>query len=285
VSVTINMPQMTANGLSENWLFRHSGDAHWQALCASVGVASASLVDDRAARLYPTFVAISARYSQPLSAVQENDAFDTAVELSHFGQSFFRSEVTFSNGHQRFAMEMLTAFAARDTADKNDLRKSTPSSALIYTSRALGQAPALLTSAKLLRKGQKTSHDLDGHTFELTQAERARSATHEPSPYFDFNGANLLYFAAYPTLTDTLERQIIVRESLAPDARDWALSTSTTARDVFYYRNLDIGKTLYARLRTFTRVEDRMFLHTTLVSSDDDLPIADVFTAKRVSAA
>ena len=46
MKITVNMPQMAANGLSENWLFKHCGDLHWDALCASLDIRSSELEDD-----------------------------------------------------------------------------------------------------------------------------------------------------------------------------------------------------------------------------------------------
>ena len=89
----INMPQMAANGLSENWLFKHCGDKHWEHLCLCAGTRSSELYDDAGARMYSTFVAISGRYTVPLSAVAENERFTTSGSLARFGSSIFRSEV------------------------------------------------------------------------------------------------------------------------------------------------------------------------------------------------
>jgi probable biosynthetic protein (TIGR04098 family) len=104
----------------------------------------------------------------------------------------------------------------------------------------------------------------------------------EPSPYIDYNGAGLLYFAAYPTIADTLERQLVIRHELMEGSGDWAVRTSTVARDVFYYRNLNLGQRLTARLRRFDRVGENIILHTALTGESDGAALADIFTAKRV---
>jgi probable biosynthetic protein (TIGR04098 family) len=104
----------------------------------------------------------------------------------------------------------------------------------------------------------------------------------EPSPYIDYNGAGLLYFAAYPTIADTIERRLIRRHHLADTARDWAAQSSTIARDVFYYRNLDLGKTLIATLKRFDRVGENVILDTLLADEADGAPLAEIITAKRL---
>ena len=66
--------------------------------------------------------------------------------------------------------------------------------------------------------------------------------------------------------------------------QDWSLATSTKARNVYYYRNLDIGTAVVARLNRLVKVENGYLLHTTLVSEDDGLPIGDVLTLKTASS-
>jgi probable biosynthetic protein (TIGR04098 family) len=282
VKTIVNMPQMAANGLSENWLFRHCGDGHWQALCASLGANSSSLRDADGQRLYSTFVAISARYEKPLSDVGENDAFDTAVRISHFGQAFFHSEVVFAGARANYAMTMLTAFASREAPGRNTLRKSVPAPEFRYSSEPARQAPPLLSLAKAMRRGEPARHALLGHTLELKAEAVAAPVMLDPNPYIDYNGANLLYFAAYPTLADTVERTVVRRDGLARPGMDWALASSTVARDVFYYRNIEMGDALRGTVRAFTLAGDTVSTWTRLSAAEDDAPVADVFTVKRV---
>ena len=48
------------------------------------------------------------------------------------------------------------------------------------------------------------------------------------------------------------------------------MQSSTVARDVFYYRNLDLGKTLVATLKRFDRVGENVILDTLLTSEADE---------------
>jgi probable biosynthetic protein (TIGR04098 family) len=125
-------------------------------------------------------------------------------------------------------------------------------------------------------------YDFLGYHFSLSEHELGLQMSFEPSPYIDYNGAGLLYFAAYPTIADTLERQLIGRHHLAETTCDWAAQSSTIARDVFYYRNLDLGKNLIAALKRFDRVGENVILHTLLTNEVDGAALADIFTAKRV---
>ncbi|HEV7682512.1 MAG TPA: Pnap_2097 family protein [Pyrinomonadaceae bacterium] len=281
----IHLPQTDATGLSENWLFKHCGEMHWNHLCAAMGVSGVNakeMRDDAGNRLYPTFVAIKGRYATPLSLVQMDQHFQTTVELNHFGRAFFHSTIAFSNEAARFDLEMLTTFVARYKDGLNDLHQSLPSADLQYTSRPLNSSPPLLKLSQALRHAKIRDYDFVGHRFSNPEADLNLHVSFEPSPYIDYNGAGLLYFAAYPTIADTLERQLIMKHELVEGAGDWAVRTSTVARDVFYYRNLNLGQRLTATLRRFDRVGENIILHTSLTAESDGAALADIFTAKRL---
>lgn len=281
----IHLPQTDAGGLSENWLFKHCGEMHWDHLCAAMGVTgvnSDEMRDDAGKRLYPTFVAIKGRYGKPLAEVAMDQHFRTQVKLSHFGRVFFHSTVTFANEETRFELEMLTTFVARQRQGRNRLEQSLPPAHLVYQSKALDSAPPLLALSKGLRHGQITEYEMLGYNFARTQDALGLQISFEPSPYMDYNGAGLLYFAAYPTIADTLERQLIRKHQLASPGRDWAIESSTIARDVFYYRNLDLGKSLVATLKRFDRAGNDVILHTLLTDETDGAALAEIITAKRL---
>ena len=284
-ATVIHLPQTDAVGLSENWLFRHCGDQHWQSLCEAMGVGgveSGEMRDDHGAKLYPTFVTIRARYQQPLSTVSMDEHFRTSVDLAHFGRTFFSSTVTFERGETRFVLEMLTAFVARNRQGSNELHRSQPLSHLVYGSRRLAQAPPLLKLSQTWRHGEVGNYELMGHRLRPEDPVRDDMVTYEPSPYSDYNGAGLLYFASYPTIADTLERRMIAEQGLANGYQDWALATSTVGRDVFYYRNLNLGQKLTAHLMRFDQRGDEILLHTRLAAEQDGTILADVVTAKRL---
>jgi len=281
----IHLPQTDATGLSENWLFKHCGEMHWDYLCAAMGVSGVNaqeMRDDAGKRLYPSFVAIKGRYATPLSTVQMDQRFQTTVELKHFGRAFFHSTIAFGNEEMRFELEMLTTFAARNKSELNDLHQSLPAANLVYKSRPLNSRPPILKLSQALRHGEAMEYDLLGYHFAVSENALGLQMSFEPSPYIDYNGAGLLYFAAYPTIADTIERRLIGKHHLADTARDWAAQSSTIARDVFYYRNLDLGKTLIAILKRFDRVGENVILDTLLTNEADGAPLAEIITAKRL---
>lgn len=282
---TINMPQTDALGLSENWLFRHCGDLHWQQLFQGFGIEgidSRLMRDDVGDQLYPTFVAIRCRYNIPLAAVRTGDRFTSLITMARFGLRFYNSDIRFENGVARFRLDMMTTFAARDEEGRNALRKSVPVASQLSKIPTLDASPAVLKLAQAFRHGDLKQYEMMGNVIPLDPGMDELSGYYEPSPYLDYNGAGLLYFAAYPTIADTVERRIIRENKLFEGGRDWALATSTIGRDLFYHRNLDIGDSILAKMRWFERKGREFVIHTALCSARDGGCIADVFTVKRV---
>ena len=281
----IHLPQTDASGLSENWLFKHCGEMHWDHLCGAMGISGVNshhMRDESGKRLYPTFVAIRGRYATPLCTIEMDQRFHTTVRLNHFGRAFFHSTVTFENEETSFELEMLTTFVARNKSGLNDLHQSLPSAKLVYNSTPLASAPPLLKLSQALRHGEIKEYDFLDYRFSLSGNDLGLQMSFEPSPYIDYNGAGLLYFAAYPTIADTIERQLIDKNQLADSTRDWATQSSTVARDVFYFRNLDLGKSLLATIKRFDSVGENRILHTLLTSAVDGAPLAEIMTAKRM---
>lgn len=281
-TVTINMPQMAVRGLSENWLFKTAGDRHWQALCASVGAASDALQDAEGNRLYSSFLAIRARYALPLGEVAENERLETNLALSRFGRSIFASTFTLANERHRLSLDMVTSFVARQKKTGNRLRQSTLRPDLVSTASELPCPPDLLERFQVLRRDERCDHTIEGWPFGPFLAEPP-TAVHEPSPYADYNGAGLLYFAAYPTLADTLERRLVHDHGLNPSGMDWSLASSTLARDVFYFRNLDLGGAIRARLRRFRTEDGVATLHMRLEDAADGGALAEIVTVKALA--
>jgi probable biosynthetic protein (TIGR04098 family) len=64
---------------------------------------------------------------------------------------------------------------------------------------------------------------------------------YEILPIHDINGVGLLYFAAYPAISDICEQRFMGQ------GPRWAARASTVERDVYYFANCDIGDRLIYR--------------------------------------
>jgi probable biosynthetic protein (TIGR04098 family) len=282
--IRIGMPHLDAGGLSENWLLRHSGDLVWEAIARRLGVASDELRGPAGERLYPTVLALRARYAGTLAAVGENDVFEASVEVLPCGRATAHGRIGARAGRARLDLELLTAFAFRDGTRAAPLRMAAPAAHLAARWKPLGPEPALAGLARAARRGERVDDAFSGPFLAAATATREPlgAVAHEPSPYGDYNGAGLLYFASYATLADTAERALVRRLRLSPrPGRDWALAASALRRDVFFYENLPLGEPLRAELRAFALGPGPgVTTHVRLRRADSGRAMADLVTRR-----
>jgi probable biosynthetic protein (TIGR04098 family) len=244
--VRLGMPHLDVSGLAESWLLRWAGDLHWEAISRRLGVATDEIRDEGRARIYPTVVALRARYGGPLSDVRENDVLEATIEVMPCGRACAQGRVRATAGPMRLSLELLTTFAARQ--EDGAMRTALPAARLAARWRPLAPLSSLAIAARAARRGEPLDDAFSGSTLATAGTPLGR-VRHEPSPYSDYNGAGLLYFAAYPTIADTAERKLVHELGLgAPRLHDWALATSPVQRDVFYYSNLPLGESLVVEL-------------------------------------
>jgi probable biosynthetic protein (TIGR04098 family) len=243
----IGMPQLDAGGLSENWLLRYAGDLHWEEISRRLEASSDQIRSDWGERLYPTFVAVRARYDVPLAAVAENEVLEASARVVPCGRACAHGWVTARVRGQAFALELLSTFALRERP--GTLRMAHPAARLAARWTPM-ETPALARLARCARRGEPLDDPFAGPSLAL-EARPLGLVEHEPSPYADYNGAGLLYFASYVTIADSAERRLVHALGLAPGG-DWALVASPVRRDVFYYGNLPLGQALTAELLSFT---------------------------------
>jgi probable biosynthetic protein (TIGR04098 family) len=274
------MPQLDAGGLSEGWLFRHVGDLQWQAISRRLDVATDEIRDDARDRIYPTVVALRARYAAPPSDVRENDVLEAAIEIEACGRACAQGRFEATAGPAHLSIELLTTFAVRQR--DGTMRTARPAIPLAEKWGPILPPSRLALLARAARRGEPLDDGFCGPSLDACGAVLG-SFHHEPSPYADYNGAGLLYFAAYPTIADTAERGLVRRLGLvAAGAPDWALATSPLARDVFYYGNLPLGDALDVELLSFVLEPDRAGVKTRvrLRRASDGQVIADLVTRR-----
>jgi probable biosynthetic protein (TIGR04098 family) len=313
------MPQLDAGGLSENWLLRHAGDLQWEAIAGRLGVSTDEIRGESGERLYPTVVAVRGRYPASLAAVRENDVLDTSVEVVPAGRACACGRIVTRfaaperrpdrdrdrhregggardgagatvSDDQLLGLELLTTFAVREGV-AGGLRMMPPGHALAQRWLAPeGPPPAIARLARAARRGERVDDAFAGPVLARAAGGGISlgAIDYEPSPYADYNGAGLLYFASYVTIADTAERQLVRRLGLAegPDAAegspvvDWALGTSAVRRDVYYYENLPLGGSVTATLLGFEREAGAVTTHMRLSRAGDGRRMADIITRR-----
>jgi probable biosynthetic protein (TIGR04098 family) len=276
--VRLGMPHLDVGGLSEGWLYRHAGDLHWEAIGRRLGVATDEILDDGRGRIYPTVVALRARYDAPLAHVSENDVLEATMEVEPCGSACAQGRLAATAGPVRLSLELLTTFAVRQP--DGTMRTARPATRLARRWTVTQPESRLARLARAARRGEPLDDPFAGPALDPVTTALDRVG-HEPSPYADYNAAGLLYFAAYPTIADTAERKLVRRLKLARGlTRDWALATSPVARDVFYYGNLPLGDGLLVELVSFAEERAGVKTRVRLRRARDAQVIADVITRR-----
>src|SRR4051812_49409238 len=276
--VRIGMPQLDAGGLSENWLWRYAGDLHWEEISRHFGSASHDIRSEVGQRLYPTFVAVRARYPGSLANICENDVLDARINVVPCERACAYGRMMGRVARRRMSLELLTTFAIRETSGV--LKMSMPAARLANRWPAVDSVPPLARLARAGRRGETGQDSFSGALLGNRGAALGMIRL-EPSPYTDYNGAGLLYFASYPTIADTAERHLVRTLGLARrDLPDWALVTSVVRRDLFFYRNLPLGQAVRVELLTFERRTRGVKTHLRLRQDASGEVMADVVTRK-----
>lgn len=280
---------MAVRGLSENWLFKFCGDLHWQEITRHSGVQSHEIVSDTGDRIYASFVAIRSRYAKPVGMIGENEIVDFGVTVDQFGAAVVRSrQEGVSRGSNVISIEMITKFVSRARDGSNELRRASFRPHAQSPLTELDVPPPLMRDFQAVRDGAGYAIDVPG--ADAVRMELSSSSQqYTPNPYVDYNGAGLLYFAAYPAIADHLERRIVGKNIDVLGGGDWALGTSTAARDIFYFGNLDLGKDMEAQVHSLEVLDRKELgrsvrLHTTLVEADTKRRLAEIFTVKDIIA-
>jgi probable biosynthetic protein (TIGR04098 family) len=280
-TIAVNMPQMALGGLSESWLFKELGDIHWGMTCDALQSESDKLTDELGNRLYATFVRVRIESSAHLKKFRENERLEFQSRLSRFGRSMFFSDLTVTGEEKQVDVSLMTTFSLRQT-DNKSLLKGEPLIPAGCNARVFDSLPRFAEEYREMRKGDTQEFTLADEKFKPAK-DLIFETVYGMNPYLDLNGVNLLYFAAYPMISDLCELEFIERERPDLSANRWPFKASTLARDVYYYGNCDLEDRIVFGVNSFTLETDgRCKIATSLFRESDRQLIANIFTVKHV---
>ena len=272
----VNMPQMALGGLSESWLLKEMGDFHWFQLCNGLNTKSFDLTDQTGERLYATFVRIRHESNVSLGAFQENESVELGGSIKRFGSSMYFSSNVLYNDDKRVSFKMMTTFSSRGK-DNSKLTKGKPNSGIQNDIIELDDMPDFGQKYRMIRKKVENSIELSGEHFEIKE-DAIFEMDYDINPYHDINGVNLLYFAAYPIISDYCEFNFIKKEKGTNFGK-----TNTIARDIFYFNNCNIDDNILYQLNDFERLENnRVKIQSTLIRKSDNSTLARIFAIKEI---
>ncbi len=186
---------------------------------------------------------------------------------------------------------LMTVFVARQT-DNKSLTKSVPIGEENCKAEILSSMPNFANEYFDLKKKVIESEpdndftvNLGNEVFDLKN-ENLFSTKYEINPYTDLNGLNLLYFAAYPLINDICERRYFGNLKEQFDIKgDWALESSTIARDILYFGNCDIDDKVVFTLDSCEFAKDhKIKLISSLIREKDNILMGKIFTLKQLTS-
>ena len=260
------MPQLNANGLSENWLLKECGDRHWLGIAQANGQAQPEFRDAQGHKVYAAFTLVRITAGR-LEQIGENDAFTLTSQCLPVGRAqHYSRHVLQAHGEVAAQVEMLSAFVRRTQPGSN---RSVVRAAMAESS-APAPDPALSTAAEaFVRRGRAL------RAMEPTLAnEAAYTLDFTPCPNNDFNGADLLYFSAFQSMVDRAEWAWMLHTQ--PPGRPTALRE----RELVFYGNVDLGDTVRIQLQPQAADQGGLYHGSVLQRQSDGVCIARVFTRK-----
>lgn len=238
-AVCLGMPQLSACGLSENWLLKELGHRHWMMLAEAAGMDVPDFRDEEGQPVYAAFCAVRLRDAR-LELGRENGCLATRSSMRRVSRTQVASRHDLLiDGLPAGAVEMVSTFVKRTGTGNHSVARV----ALAGFMPVEGSPSKIAALAAAFRTRRLPSHL--GFDLEASNAEIA-TFTFEPCPEQDFNGAGFLYFPSFLAFVDRAE---------------WQLDRSHTPlsrREAFYYGNVDPGETIRVvlasqELNTMTR--------------------------------
>lgn len=248
-SVHLGMPHLVPGGLSETWLLRHLGDAHWRMLARQLGCAPSRIIDRAGARVYAAFRHVSLEGLR-LDAAQEDGRLEVRSHLWRLSrtQVLSRHALRLDGAAAGIAI-LVSAFVRREAASNRRIcRVEVPG--LADLPEWDGARPAPLV---------------------LPQAPEAARLTFTPCPAEDFNGAGFLYFSSYVGLAE---------RALFAHAPRLALAHTTRLRRIAYHCNIDPGDAVEIRTHLADAPQGERTCTTRLVRAADGVLLAEMVALK-----
>jgi probable biosynthetic protein (TIGR04098 family) len=258
-------------------LFKELGDIHWELLSKGLNTQSGNIKDELGNRLYATFTRICFSTSS-LKDFKENETIFFEGEIKRFGFRTYISEVVFKNEKQKSQATLMTSFSTRDSIDNSKLFKSQPIVAENHVAE-FNSTPEILNDYRLLRKGLLDTFKMNSEEFTLSSSF-VHESNYSINPFYEINGVGLLYFAAYPIISDKCEADYF---NSTKKYRRWESKYFTVDRDVFYFSNCNIDDSILYRLNSFEFLKDgKVKLFSSLYRVSDMTLMAHIFTIKQI---
>jgi probable biosynthetic protein (TIGR04099 family) len=267
--IVLGMPHLCLGGLSETWLLRECGHRHWFLLAHVTGRAVPDFRDEEGDPVYAAFIAVTVREAR-FDAAREHDMLEFRSRLTRISRTRFMSVHEIAvRGRVLGEVVMTSLFVKRMEVGRNRsiARVEVPGLPPVVSSREFADYEATVAA---LRRDSWTEH----FGFTRAGAPVLERLVIDPCPAQDFNGADFLYFSSFQAFVDRAEWAFFRR--LDPRA-------TTRRRDIIYHGNIEPGDRVVVVLRGCRRDTGGVDHWCRVERESDAMPIADVFTLRRLS--
>lgn len=271
----IALPHMANSGLSENWLLKEMGDMHWSMLSKGLGKPTTELTDNAGNRVYAAFVRI--RYSvSPLGLFRENAPLSLSGAISRHGCCNYFSTIQGRSNSNIIRAELATSFSRRQ--ENNNQKFSNHKPKLFENNiNELSQSPDFFTEFRQLKKNALQTLETGGYTFSIGDIA-LHEYLHTINPYYEINGAGLLYFASYPLIADLALSAFHIPHA---NGKDNTIQYDTVFRDVCYFANCNPSDKLRVELNSIKLISGKeLQISASIYRHSDNVLMARVFTVK-----
>lgn len=257
--ITLGMPHLCPNGLSENWLWKELGHRHWDLIGRGIGRAAAGFGRAEAQPTYAAFRRIALQGGD-FGLVGENDVVDLSSTLTHLSETRVVSHHIVAHQDRLVAeADMTSVFVRRQTQGVNR-----------SIVRVRIDGPRSLSSSSG-RSSVAAEGSTDSSVAAAGEDEQELGVlTIEPCPHLDFNGAGLLYFSSFIAAVDRAEWSLIGKGERLYATRD---------RQAVFHSNIDIGDDLCVRLLA-TKTGPTRHHRAEISAASDGRLLAEIITRR-----
>jgi probable biosynthetic protein (TIGR04098 family) len=257
----ISMPNMANKGLSENWLFKEFGDIHWNLITKSLNQKSSELTDTDA---------------HALSYHKENEMLRTVGTVKKHGPTTYISKSVSELNGKKIHCTLITMFSKKGNDGNSKLISCAPANDHNDISYNLSNQN-FLNDYRLLKKDNLKTLIAGNIQFQISNSSLFQTS-YCINPYYDLNGVGLLYFAAYPIISDKCEADFF---NTTQDELRWENQYHTIFRDVFYFGNCNSNDQIVYELNTFEPLgNNKIKISSSLYRQSDMQLMARIFTVK-----
>lgn len=279
--MTIGIPQMCLEGLSENWIFRELGNVHNDLMYKGLDTRSGDLCDSKENRIYTSFTRIIVKSKISLNDFNENEKITLKGRIKRSDNSMCISKFTFRSKDDQqkvFEAEMVSVFSISPVEGGKKLQKKEMANG-VHTPPRLKGIPGFGHEYRLIKMQQLKSLMSNGQVFTMSGC-CIFETKYTINPYYEGDREGRLNFASYPTINDSCEALYFNQQRLK--VLGWQQSYFTASRDVMYYGHCEMSDTIIYKLHHKEILADQSIkLSSSLIRESDNTVMAHIFTIKK----